>query len=378
MLSKDARVSASVSPLAGLTSSALSSSLVKPLLSIVVPAYQAECSIVRLLDSLCSWDGSDVEIIVVNDGSTDGTHALVSAYAAHDARICLIDKENEGRSAARNLGVSVARGDWVMFADSDDYLLDGWQAKVRAVFEFPCDLVIFGVEKSVRREISVSRPPLTKRDYIPAFLVRQALIDGDFPGLIPFAETFSWNSCWSRLYRRSCVSKASALVEGELFPEGLKFSEDRLFNLLYLEAVKDGMVLFDYAPIYYWDLELSSTVRRLLPDDATGLVAYKAALNNPSCNFTADDVCKLMSAEVASQFRRSARLPAKHLRSSSAIWERLLKGGVLEGCHSYLAGFMGKRAWMFKLSVALLFAGRPYAALCCQRTVQAIGARLHG
>lgn len=350
----------------------------KPLLSVVVPAYQAEASIGRLLDSLCAWDGSDAEIIVVNDGSTDGTHALVAAYAARDARICLIDKENGGRSSARNAGVAMARGEWVMFADSDDYLLDDWPDRIKAVAESTCDLVIFGVEKSTQKGIHASRCLEAKRDSIPAARVRRAFIDGGFSDLIPAAESFGWNACWSRLYRRSCVSKASALVEGRLFPEGLKFSEDRLFNLLYLDAIDGGTVLLDYAPVYYWDLGLSSTVSKPSSNDAAGLVAYKAALDNAAYHFTVDDACKLMSAEVASQFRRSARLPARDLNAAAEIWKHLLEAGVLEGCRPYLARFMGKRAWMFKPAVALLFAGKPYAALLCERIVQMVGAKIHG
>lgn len=352
--------------------------LAKPLLSVVVPAYQAEGSIGRLLDSLCAWNGSDIEIIIVNDGSTDGTHEHAAEYAAHDPRIRLIDKDNEGRSSARNIGVAAARGEWIMFADSDDYLLDGWPDSVRAVAESACDLVIFGVEKSTQKGTHASCCLEPKQDSIPAANVRKAFIDGGFSDLIPAAESFGWNACWSRLYRRTCVLKASALVEGRLFPEGLKFSEDRLFNLLYLDAIDGGTVLLDYAPIYYWDLDLSSTVGKLSPDDVAGLVAYKAALDNAPSHFDADDACKLLSAETASQFRRSARLPVKDLKAASEIWKRLLDAGVLGGCRPYLASYMGKRAWMFKPAIALLFAGKPYAALRCERIVQMVGAKLHG
>ena len=376
MAIKDTHVSELANPLVDATDSGTLPA--KPLLSVVVPAYQAEGSIGRLLDSLCAWNGSDVEIIIVNDGSTDGTHAHAAEYAARDVRIRLIDKENEGRSSARNIGVAAARGEWIMFADSDDYLLDGWPNSVRAVAESACDLVIFGVEKSTQKGTHDSCCPEAKQDSIPAANVRRAFIDGGFSDLTPASVSFGWNACWSRLYRRTCVLKASALVEGELFPEGLKFSEDRLFNLLYLDVIDGGTVLLDYAPIYYWDLGLSSTVGKLSPDDVAGLVAYKAALDNMSYHFAADDACKLMSAEAASQFRRSARLPANDLKAASLIWKHLLKAGILDGCHTYLARFMGKREWMFKPAVALLFAGKPYTALRCERFVQTVGAKLHG
>ena len=94
------------------------------LLSIIVPGQNVEAYIGKCLDSLLNQDisSSDYEIIVVNDGSTDGTQKIVEGYASSHSNVILINQHNKGLSGARNSGVKVARGRYVMYIDSDDYI----------------------------------------------------------------------------------------------------------------------------------------------------------------------------------------------------------------------------------------------------------------
>ncbi|MDB5688826.1 MAG: glycosyl transferase family 2, partial [Sphingomonas bacterium] len=93
----------------------------RPCVSIILPAYQAAATLDRAIDSLVRQTFSDLEIIVVDDGSTDGTSAAATARAAADARVRLIQQPNRGASAARNAGLAEARGEWIGFLDSDDW-----------------------------------------------------------------------------------------------------------------------------------------------------------------------------------------------------------------------------------------------------------------
>ena len=92
------------------------------LLSIIVPVYNADQYLNKCIDSLINMYVSDIEIILVDDGSTDKSGEICDEYAQKDDRIHVIHKENGGVSAARNLGVSIASGYWVVFVDSDDYV----------------------------------------------------------------------------------------------------------------------------------------------------------------------------------------------------------------------------------------------------------------
>lgn len=94
------------------------------ILSIVVPVYNVEDYLSKCLDSILNQDidKDDYEIIVVNDGSTDGSGGIAKEYAERYSNITLINQENQGLSGARNSGIKVARGKYIQFVDSDDYL----------------------------------------------------------------------------------------------------------------------------------------------------------------------------------------------------------------------------------------------------------------
>lgn len=348
-----------------------------PVLSVIVPAYQAEKSIGRLLNSLLLWNGEDMELIVVDDGSTDGTASIVSSIASRDSRVRLIKQANGGRSSARNAGVHCARGEWIMFADSDDYLFDSWQNAIRDAQKADCDLSIFSMVRSDGLDAFGSLPEPhgdLAANRLPAKAVFAALADGSFRTAIDSAGSFEWNACWSRLYRRDIVEKVAAANGGDAFPVGLKFSEDRLFNLAYLKAMGGSRVMFDYRPVYYWDLGLSSTVAKVSPDDPKSLIAFAEAADvmGGSLGFSGETP-EIVAMEVASQFRRSASLPGSQLRAAARSWHHVIESGVLEKCAGLLGEFIGGKAWAYKPALTLLSAGKPLGALALAHGVTAAG-----
>lgn len=94
-------------------------------LSVIIPAYNAERWIERCLKSALRCSSRSLEVICVDDGSTDGTWAAMSAIAENDARVKLVRQSNQGRCVARNAGLAVASGEWVVFLDADDMLIPG-------------------------------------------------------------------------------------------------------------------------------------------------------------------------------------------------------------------------------------------------------------
>ena len=91
------------------------------MISVIVPVYNRKETLERCVQSLRGQTYSDLEIILVDDGSTDGSGALCNALAREDVRIRVIHKENGGVSSARNAGMEAAKGEYLMFTDSDDY-----------------------------------------------------------------------------------------------------------------------------------------------------------------------------------------------------------------------------------------------------------------
>ena len=92
------------------------------LLSVIVPVYNVESYLSRCVDSILSQSGVMLEVLLVDDGSTDASGKICDSYAARDGRVKVIHKENGGLSSARNTGLDRASGDYVTFVDSDDYL----------------------------------------------------------------------------------------------------------------------------------------------------------------------------------------------------------------------------------------------------------------
>ncbi|MDE5615507.1 MAG: glycosyltransferase [Alphaproteobacteria bacterium] len=92
------------------------------MISVVIPVYNVSKYLRRCIDSVCAQTYTDWEIVCVNDGSRDNSLAILEEYAARDARIRIINKENAGVSAARNDGVAAARGEYVLFVDGDDFI----------------------------------------------------------------------------------------------------------------------------------------------------------------------------------------------------------------------------------------------------------------
>jgi len=116
-----------------------------PKLSVIVPCYNGEAFVSRAVDSALAQTYENLEIILVDDGSTDGSPAICDAYAAADARVQVIHQKNAGLSAARNAGMAVATGEYIAFLDADDYLVpEAYEKLLGAMAEHHADCACCG------------------------------------------------------------------------------------------------------------------------------------------------------------------------------------------------------------------------------------------
>lgn len=115
-----------------------------PLISIIVPVYNAEKTLRQCVDSILSQDYRNFELLLIDDGSKDCSPAICDEYAANDFRVKVFHKPNGGVSSARNLGIDNAQGEWVTFIDADDYITDGY---FEGVAEHDEDVLIKGYRK---------------------------------------------------------------------------------------------------------------------------------------------------------------------------------------------------------------------------------------
>ena len=113
--------------------------------SVIVPIYNVENYLKRCLDSLSQQTEKDFEVIMINDGSTDGSCQIATSFAERDPRFKLFHETNQGEAAARNLGLDKASGEYIMFLDADDYYTDQCIEKaLAAIRHFDCDIAVFG------------------------------------------------------------------------------------------------------------------------------------------------------------------------------------------------------------------------------------------
>ena len=199
------------------------------LVSIVVPAYNAETTIRRCLDSLVKQTYPYCEVIVVNDGSTDGTRMICESYSETYSCVKLINKQNGGQSSARNAGLEVAIGDYIMFCDSDDFvscqivekLMDSALSTCSDIVECPYVLCIEGFEGGKKTIGSTVENEFTTSISGNAAVVNFVL---DY-GLVTVAP-------WGKLY-------SAHLFESKRFPTELsRYEDDALMPYLAESATK--------------------------------------------------------------------------------------------------------------------------------------------
>lgn len=225
-----------------------------PKISFIVPAYNQEQYLSRCIESLRRQTLDEIEIICVNDGSSDRTGGILKEYAARDGRISILEKENTGVSDSRNRGLAMACGEYVAFVDADDWVAPDYAEKVHsAALKFNVDLV----SSDFRCIDYLSGRQLdhwwTWKNLVRLYGLRtgepQSL--ADMPYLCIYGSSCQW------LFRRRL------LVDNRLaFPSGMRLSEDLLF-MAEVFTVVDEFVIAPNALYFYRRGNPASAISRL-------------------------------------------------------------------------------------------------------------------
>ena len=221
----------------------------QPLVSVIVPVYNAKLHIARCVESIRRQSYPNLEIILVNDGSSDVSLQVADVYARADKRILLIDKDNSGVSATRNLAISMATGKYLQFVDSDDYLApDATRLLVEKAEQNTADLVI-----APYYWVETHKPLFSKNEEDSYQTIEQyGFLDAGFydkttfaRGLMKEPASFYYGVMWNKLYRRDIVHNHNIQCNVEL-----GWSEDLLFNLEYIRYASRFYALEQ--PVYYY------------------------------------------------------------------------------------------------------------------------------
>ncbi|KXT83400.1 glycosyltransferase family 2 protein [Streptococcus panodentis] len=213
------------------------------LISVLIPVYNVEQYLAECVNSVRNQTYQNLEIILVNDGSTDASGQICRDLAAQDSRITVMDQENQGLSGARNTGLEAAGGAYVIFVDSDDWLPEQHVARLyEKLKEYDADIAIghhcsFRPEDATFLYYSTEHfEQLYKREEMIEEYPRRRMMDGVFL------------SAWGKLYKRD-------LFDAVRYPVG-RVAEDAFTTYkLYLQAEK---IIYLNEPLYYYRLRPGS------------------------------------------------------------------------------------------------------------------------
>lgn len=203
-----------------------------PLISIIVPVYNAESTLNSCVDSIVHQKFTDWELLLVDDGSSDYSGRICDEYAAKDSRIKVFHKENGGVSSARNIGIDNALGKWITFIDSDDKIFDD----------------IFPLLKQSKGDLVVFNFVITQNGKeLPQYLFKESMLYREAQMKLVLGQhihSLIFRVPWGKFYRRDLIGSLR-------FDTNIRIGEDTLFVLRYLN--KCSSILLKQEIYYYWE-----------------------------------------------------------------------------------------------------------------------------
>lgn len=261
-----------------------------PTVSIIVPVYNAAHTIGRCIESILNQQYTDFELFLVDDGSRDGSGIICDAYAKRDSRIRVIHKENSGVSDTRNTALDLARGTYLQFLDSDDWITpDATSSLVRAAQANQCDLVIADfyrvIGERVSRKGDIEEDSVLTREEFSAHMMENP-------------ADFYYGVLWNKLYRRDIVEAHHLRMDPDI-----SWCEDFMFNLEYIRHAQRFYAL--QVPIYYY-------------------VKTKGSLASQSLSISKTIRMKLMLFEYYNQFYKSVLDEDEYEKSRLKVYRFLV------------------------------------------------------
>lgn len=208
-----------------------------PLVSIIVPVYNAEKNLDRCIESILNQTYRHFELILLDDGSTDASGQICDTYRERDERIQAIHKENTGVSDTRNQGIALARGEYLQFLDSDDWITpDATGLFVRTATESGCDMVIADFYRVIGERVSqkgaIEEDGLMDRVTFAANMMQNP-------------SDFYYGVLWNKFYKRSVVEAYGLQMDTDV-----SWCEDFMFNLEYIRHIQTIYAM--KVPVYYY------------------------------------------------------------------------------------------------------------------------------
>lgn len=232
-------------------------------LSVIIPVYNVGELLYKCIESIQNQSLDNIEIILINDGSTDNSGKICDEIACQNNNIRVIHKENEGVSAARNLGIGVANGEYIGFVDSDDYINENMYLKMYLqAKKNDCDIVM--CDTNIEHVDKVSLDTISQLD--ESKILEASSIHPDL--LMEMAGSMC-----------KCIYKKELLINKKvLCPIGIKLSEDRIFNILAFGYSRK--IFYIKEPLYIQRIRKNSATTKYYLNMLDIVISSKKALFN--------------------------------------------------------------------------------------------------
>lgn len=228
-----------------------------PQISVIVPIYKAEKFIVRCVDSILNQTFRNIEVILVDDGSPDLCPQICDQYATNDSRVRVLHKENGGVSTARNAGLDIARGEYISFVDSDDYLEPCmYEMMLDKAFSYECDVVMCDCIKDY-----IDCSEIYTHNIRAGFYNREQLEKEYYPHLL-MMENVEYPATISNCL---LLWKNTLNTSNMRYEAGVRFSEDLLFGAKLLYNAKSFYYMKGEA-YYHYVMNPVSASHTYVPD----------------------------------------------------------------------------------------------------------------
>lgn len=300
----------------------------QPLISVIIPVYNAAPYVKRCIESVLHQTFEAIEIIAVNDGSTDESAAVLNELAATDKRLVVIDQSNTGVSASRNKGLANATGSYIAFCDADDWMEpDMLEQLYTAVNKTECDWVFCNAY--LEREGQPAKLRLSiQQDHI-------VKVAANRPDFIHLLMRFRYDYAnWNKLF------KAEIIKQNNLrFSEDMSVAEDLLFNLHYMRFVNRVAVLA--APLYHYQITANSL--------------YSGQMNDriPQVNLLYRNYRSTMKAVAGEEEQLAFRQEMARITYNQLLYEMELR--IKSSHHSFVKIWSAYKQELYRLDKELFY-----------------------
>lgn len=262
-----------------------------PLVSIIIPIYNAEKYLPHCLDSIIAQTYTNLEIICINDGSTDDSGRIILDYCSSDERISIISLKNGGVSNARNKGLDIANGEWVLFVDADDWLDGDCVERLLSVLDDDCDIVMFPYI-SERRGVSLKRDLFRGKQIFrneDCKRLARRMIGPINREVNSPSNLDSYGTVWGKFYKHAllCDLKFKDLKE-------IGSAEDSLYNMFAFKRART--VLYCPDCYYHYRKNNESLTEGYIPNLKNKWRVLFSIISN---HFTEDEELEALSNRIA-------------------------------------------------------------------------------